>query len=84
MITSSVLRAPRPIDAELAGEIEKQGAWVSPRVRHIRVDEDGRCVRFALEGEGNEEVERGKVARFVADMLDRHRAVPRKVVARRD
>lgn len=83
MSTSSVL-APRPIDPELAAEIEKQAAWISPRVRELRVDADGRGVRFEVDAEGDEAATRAKVERFVADMVERHRAVPRKVVVRRD
>jgi len=82
-VRAATVQAPRAIDAELASELEKQAAWISPRVRDVRVDGDGRTVRFAVEGEGDAESERQKVARFVADMTERHRPTPRKVVARR-
>jgi seryl-tRNA synthetase len=73
----------RPIDAELAAEIEKQSAWISPTVTELRVDEDGRTVSFRVEG-SDAEGARAKVARFVGDMVERHRVLPRKVVLRRE
>jgi hypothetical protein len=72
------------LDAELAAEVEKLAAWVSPRVRELRVEASGNSVRFVVDGHEREaEEERAKVARFVADIAERHRAVPRKVVAQR-
>ncbi len=71
------------IDPELAAEMEKLGAWVSSHVRDIRVDAGGSCVRFSIDGDSDLEAEHAKVARFVADMTERHRPLPSAVVARR-
>ena len=76
------VEAGRTLDRELADELEKQAAWVSPRVRDVRVDADGHTVRFIVDG-GSPEEERAKVARFVADLTGRHRAAPSRVVVRR-
>jgi seryl-tRNA synthetase len=75
--------SPVPIDAELAAEIEKQSAWVSSSVSQLRVAEDGRSVHFHVTGSDAQQ-QRAKVSRFVSDMVERHRAVPRKVVIRRE
>jgi seryl-tRNA synthetase len=77
------LEIGRALDPELAAELEKQSAWVSPRVRDVRVEQGGRSVRFVVDEQADREEERAKVARFVADMAERHRALPRKVVAQR-
>jgi seryl-tRNA synthetase len=79
-----VVEAARVIDAELAAEIERQAAWVSARVSDLRVDGDGRAVRFLVADGGVIADERAKVARFVSAMAERHRVVPRKVVLRRE
>ena len=78
------VEAAAPIDADLAAEIEKQAAWVSPSITDLRVERGGRAVRFHVaEGAAVAEA-RAKVSRFVSDMADGHRAVPRRVVARRE
>jgi seryl-tRNA synthetase len=80
----SVIEAAGPIDAELAAEIEKQAAWVSARVSELRVEHDGRTVRFRVARDAVVDDERAKVARFVSAVVERHRAVPRKTVLRRE
>ena len=48
------LELPRALDAELAAELEKQSAWVSPRVRDVRVEAGraGRSLRRRRRGRG--------------------------------
>jgi hypothetical protein len=85
-MTASVhtLELERALDPELAGELEKLSAWVSPRVRDVRVASGGRSVCFTIDGgEHALEDERSRVARFVADLVERHRALPRRIVAQR-
>jgi seryl-tRNA synthetase len=83
-VSAQVIEAPRPIDEELAAEIEKQAAWVSASVSELRVDPGGRTVRFRVAEGSVVADERAKVARFVHDVAERHRAVPRKVVLRHE
>jgi seryl-tRNA synthetase len=83
MSTSLAVVSAHAIDAELAAEIERQAAWVSSSVSELRVAADGRTVHFLVEGHDAERA-RAKVARFVGDMVERHRSVPRKVVLRRE
>jgi len=71
------------IDGDLAEEIAKQSAWVSPHVHDLRVSPDGASVLFRVDDEGDAGAERNRVERFVADMVRRHRPVPRKLVMRR-
>jgi hypothetical protein len=75
------LEVGRALDPELSAEREKQSAWVSPSVRNVRVTAGGRLVSFVVDGQADREEERAKVARFVADMAERHRVLPRKVLA---
>ncbi len=82
--TIQTLELGRALDPELAAELEKLSAWVSPRVRDVRVEAGGRSVRFVVEGREPEIAdERAKVERFVADLAGRHRVVPRRVIAQR-
>jgi seryl-tRNA synthetase len=82
--TAQTLELPRALDPDIVDELEKLSAWVSPRVREVRVEAGGRAVRFIVDGQEDVEGERAKVARFVTDMYERHRSVPRKVVAQRN
>ncbi len=72
-----------PLDPDIVDELQKLSAWVSPRVRDVRVEAGGRSVRFVVDGPEDVDGERAKVARFVADMSERHRGLPRKVIAQR-
>ena len=81
---SYTLETGRAIDRESADELEKQSAWVSRRVRDLRVEGARGRVTFRVEGEHDASREQAKVARFVADMLDRQRPLARKVIARRE
>jgi hypothetical protein len=89
MTTRVAIEAERVIDGDLAAELEAQAAWVSAAVSDVRVEADGRTVSFAVAVEGESESgeierHRQKVARFVADIAERHRPLPRRVLARRD
>jgi seryl-tRNA synthetase len=77
------LAVPTSIDGDLAEEIAKQSAWVSPHVHDVRVSSDGGTVLFRVDDQADAGVERNRVERFVADMVRRHRPVPRKLVMRR-
>jgi seryl-tRNA synthetase len=77
------LELPRRIDDDLAAELEKQSAWISSRVRDMRVGVDRRVVRFSIEDGADIDTESAKVTRFLADMTERHRELPRKIVAGR-
>jgi seryl-tRNA synthetase len=85
-MTASVhtLELGRALDPELSAELEKLSTWVSPRVRDVRVGRGGRSVCFTVDGgESAVDGERAKVARFVADLVERHRVLPRRIVAQR-
>jgi seryl-tRNA synthetase len=71
------------IDGDLAEEIAKQSAWVSPHVHDVRVAPDGSTVLFRVDDETDACAERDRVERFVADMVRRHRPVPRRLVMKR-
>lgn len=71
------------IDGELAEEIAKQAAWISPHVHGVRVSPDGAAVLYRVDERADASVERERVERFVADMVRRHRPQPRKLVMRR-
>ena len=78
------LETGRAIDRESAAELEKESAWISRRVRDLRVEGNRGRVSFRVDGDHDVSVEHAKVARFVADMLDRRRPLARKVIAKRE
>lgn len=77
------LALPVAIDADLAEEIAKQSAWISPRVHDVHVSPGGCGVLFRVDSDADVGAERDRVERFVADMVRRHRPLPRKLVMRR-
>jgi seryl-tRNA synthetase len=69
---------PKALDEDRAAEIVKQGVYASPHVRSLRVSSDGAALE--VDGEDNAdpaELEQ-KLARFVAQMVDRYRPLPKK------
>jgi seryl-tRNA synthetase len=77
------LRISASIDDDLAEEIARQSAWISPHVHDVHVSPDGGTVLFRVDDEADVRSESSRVERFVADMMRRHRPVPRKLVMRR-
>jgi hypothetical protein len=74
----AVIDLPRQIDPELAADIEKESAFVSPFLRGLRVTGGGAAVELEIdEPDRNVEVT-GKVERFLDAMLKRvHRFEPK-------
>ncbi|HEX8796819.1 MAG TPA: hypothetical protein VF765_37965 [Polyangiaceae bacterium] len=77
------LSAPASIDGDLAEEIAKQAAWISPHVHDVRVSDDGGRVLFRVDEQADAGAERERVERFLIDMVRRHRPMARKLVMRR-
>jgi hypothetical protein len=69
----------KPIDADLAAEVEKQGVYATPLVRRIRVSADRASVQ--VESDGEEGVVRPKVERYLQAMVGRFRKIAGKVMA---
>jgi hypothetical protein len=66
-----IIDLPRPIDPELAADLEKEAAFVSPVLRRLQVGGARDRVELEIaEGAAQDEV-RGKVDRFLASMLKR-------------
>src|SRR5262245_6129861 len=68
----------KAIDAELAADIEKQGAYVSPDI--LRVSVQGSNVRCQLKPGASLDETKSKLARYVDLMVSRYRKLPRKVL----
>lgn len=81
--TECALAVASSIDGDLAEEIVKQSAWVSPHVHDVRVSADGGSVLYRVDAQADAGAERDRVERFVTDMVRRHRPLPRKIVMRR-
>ncbi len=80
----AVIDRPRQIDPELAADIEKEAAFVSPFLRALRVAGDRARVEFEVAERDRDEEVKGKVERFLDAMLKRvHRFEP-KVFLRRE
>jgi seryl-tRNA synthetase len=66
------------VTPDLAADIEKQGAFVSPQIHRVAV-RDGKHVSYEIEAAADSERAREKVVRFVESMAGRFRKLPRKV-----
>jgi seryl-tRNA synthetase len=84
MNNACVIELPRRIDGDLAADVAKQAVYVSSTIKGVRFREDQRAllVDFADEGDPSELGDR--LRRFVDAMTRGHRAVAKKVVARRE
>ena len=79
----AVIDLPRRIDPELAADIEKEAAFVSPFLGPLRVTGGGAAVELEVADRTRDAEVRGKVERFLDAMLKRtHRFEP-KVFLRR-
>ncbi|MDB4980918.1 MAG: Archaeal seryl-tRNA synthetase-related sequence [Myxococcales bacterium] len=67
----------RELDGDLASDLEKQGGFVSPHVKHVQVD--GRAVNYELTDDAPAEVHE-KLRRYVDVMISRFRKIPRRVI----
>jgi seryl-tRNA synthetase len=68
----------KQVDGDLAADIEKQGAYVSPYVTKVKV-EDG-LVRFEVNAGGDLVDIKAKMERYVDMMVSKFRKLPRKVL----
>lgn len=79
-MTWETFRLPKAIDSDLAADLEKQGAYVSPDIRRIVVEADGQGVRFEATPEADVAALRAKLDRFATAMVSKYRKLPRKVL----
>ena len=80
----AVIDLPRQIDPELAADIEKEAAFVSPFLRALRVTGGRAAVELEIADRARDAEVKGKVERFLDAMLKRvHRFEP-KVFLRRE
>jgi seryl-tRNA synthetase len=80
----AVIDLPRQIDPELAADIEKEAAFVSPFLRALRVAGGRARVELEVAERSRDDEVKGKVERFLDAMLKRvHRFEP-KVFLRRE
>jgi seryl-tRNA synthetase len=73
----------KAVEADLAADIEKQGAYVSPFVRRVKV-EDGTRVRYEVAPGGDLADVKAKMDRYVDLMVTKFRKLPKKVLATRE
>jgi seryl-tRNA synthetase len=77
-----IIDLPRPIDPELAADLEKESAFVSPLLRRLRVSGARDQVELEIADGAAEDEVRGKVDRFLAAMLKRTHRFDTKVFLR--
>ena len=80
-VKTEKLELPRAIGRDLAADIEKQGVYVSPHVHGIKVQDDGKTVHFDLDYGADGAEARAKMEKFLHDMVQKFRALARKVLA---
>jgi seryl-tRNA synthetase len=74
-----IIDLPRQIDPELAADLEKESAFVSPHLRRLRVTAERAAIELEIAEGGDEAEVRGKVERFLAAMLKRTHRFETKV-----
>ncbi len=72
----------KQVDGDLAADIEKQGAYVSPEILRVKVE--GGQVRFEVKAGANVADTKAKVDRYVDLMVAKFRKIPRKVLHTRE
>src|SRR5437868_6001995 len=70
----------KAIESDLAADLEKQGAYVSPHVLRVRVRADGRGVEYELADGADAADVRAKIERYSVAMVSKFRKLPRKVL----
>jgi seryl-tRNA synthetase len=78
----SVIDLPRQIDANLAADIEKEAAFVSPYLRRLRVGSERDTVEIEVSERVQETAVHDKVERFLDAMLKRTHCFETKVFLR--
>jgi hypothetical protein len=78
----SVIDLPRQIDTDLASEIEKESAFVSPHLSRLRVNSERDAVEVEIDGRAHESAVHGKVERFLEAMLKQCHRFETKVFLR--
>jgi seryl-tRNA synthetase len=74
----SVIELPRRVDDDLAADIEKEAAFVSPHLSRLRVRPAGDAVELEISGQAAGAEVEAKVGRFLNAMLKRtHRFEPK-------
>ncbi len=69
----------KKVEPDLAADVEKNGAYVSPEILKVQVV-DGAKVRFAMKPGTDVKATREKMVRYVDSMVSRFRQVPKKVI----
>ncbi len=69
----------KKVEPDLAADLEKNGAYVSPEILGVKVD-DGVTVRFAMKPGTDVKATRAKVDRYLDAMVTRFRQIPKKVI----
>src|SRR5262245_21129679 len=72
----------KQVEGDLAADIEKQGAYVSPEVLRVKVEEGE--VRYEVKGGADLGDVKAKMDRYVDLMVTKFRKLPRKVLHARD
>jgi seryl-tRNA synthetase len=67
----SMIDLPRQVDADLAADIEKEAAFVSPFLSRLRVNSERDAVEIEVSERDRETEVHGKVERFLDAMLER-------------
>jgi seryl-tRNA synthetase len=72
---------PKPIDAELAADVEKQGVYAATAVRRVRVVDGGSVVEVDADDGADPGALTARIAQLLASLVQKHRRLERKVLA---
>ena len=74
-----VIALAKKVEPDLAADLEKNGAYVSPEILKVRV-EDGLKVHYSTQPGADAKAVREKMDRYVDAMVSRFRQLPKKVL----
>jgi seryl-tRNA synthetase len=82
--SSFTVPLPRPVDLDLAADLEKQAVYASIHIRRLRVNAERNGVEVVSEDGANEAEVRVKVERYLDTMVSRFRKLRKKALMKNE
>src|SRR5947207_3208512 len=73
--SSIEMKLSRPVDTDLASDIEKQSVYISTEIDHLHVNPEFDAVRICLKPGADTAAVKDKVERFLAGMVSKFRKI---------
>jgi hypothetical protein len=80
-MTIQTIELPKSVEGDLAADLEKQGAYVSPDILRVKVRPDGKTLEFELAAGASVSDAKAKMERYATTMVSRYRKLPQKILS---